>query len=203
MPPETHYTKPLVPLVLGLDPGLMRLGFAFTTYLGGAPKWCGTVPIYEQDKGWRYEQMQQAMQRLRGTLLSKRDAHYNVVGISVEKMFVGVNPGGAIDLADSAGMAVAFAHTLWPDAQIDRFSPAEWRKQNDLAGNCSKGEVYAHARELGYDPPPLCGKCPRCKDGCGQDAADASLIGRAHWVRIGRPEARAAEPVVEVEGAPV
>jgi len=202
--PETHYTKPLVPLVLGLDPGLMRLGFAFTEYLTGAPRWCGTVPIYEQDKGWRYDQLSVALQRIRGTLLTKPEAHYTVVSVSVEKMFVGPNPGSALDLADCAGMAVAYSHGLWPDAQIDRFSPAEWRKTNGLPGNCNKGVCYQHARDLGYTPPPLCGKCPKCTDSCGQDAADASLIGRALWVRGGGLERVATgEPVAELEGAPV
>jgi Holliday junction resolvasome RuvABC endonuclease subunit len=202
--PETHYTKPLVPLVLGLDPGLMRLGFSFTEYLGGAPRWCGTVPIYEKDRGWRYAQLQNALMRLRGTLLAKPEAHYTVVAVSVEQMFVGINSKTAIELADVAGMAVAYAHQLWPDAQIDRFSPAEWRKKNDLPGNCTKETVYEHAHTLGFAPPPLCGKCPRCKDHCGQDAADASLLSRALWVKEGAPGAQpAGAAVVELEGAPV
>lgn len=174
-----HHAQKMVPLVMGLDPSPMRLGFGFVELLTGKPRWCGTAHIYLPDKGWRDKQLKRAFTNIKQSLTDKRDAHYTVPLIVIEQMFVGPNPKTSLDLANVAGWTGGIASGFWDDALFDFYAPAEWRKSNGLPGNATKEDCYAKAVSLGFDPPP---RLKDKKKDTGQDAADAALMARAGWI---------------------
>lgn len=173
---QNHTAKPLV---LGLDPSPLRLGYALAEWDLGTPRWCGTLEIFKADAGWRERQIQQALGKINYTLTIKYP-QFAIAAISVEAMFMGPSKGDSIDLADNAGIVCGLAASMWENTPIYRFRPAEWRKANGLKGNATKQECYEHAKLVGFDPPPII----TTKDKLGgQDAADAGLIGLAAYRR--------------------
>jgi len=171
--------KTAIPLVLGLDPSPLRLGYALCTWGSGEPKWCGTLDINQVDAGWRPHQYARAMGRINYSLVFNHP-EYALHAISVEEMFMGPSPKMSLELADVAGITSGLCASMYPDLPVYRFTPSEWRKACGLKGNATKEECYEHAKLVGYDPPPITKK----KDPLGgKDAADAGLIALAAYRR--------------------
>lgn len=156
-----------VPVVLGLDPQLKRLGWGVVRVEDGTPVDCGTIGISQRDDGWYEQQIFRAAVQIRSELARSREYQYMVYETWSEKMWSGPNPGRALDLSYVAGVTVACIQSLWP-SRVFGATPKTWRALCGVGGKATKDEVFEYARQHGFDLP--------AKKDDGQDAADAGCI---------------------------
>lgn len=146
------------PLLLGLDPSPLRLGWALATLEDGAPIACGCEPLGADPRAIR--------DALR--VVDVRAIQAGEVSLLyVERPWSGRSRLLGIRSAETSGRVLEAAYRRWPGAPTERLEPAEWKHLAGLPGNASKAAVAAHALSLGWRP-----------DG-SQDAADAACIALA------------------------
>ena len=148
----------MTPLLLGLDPSTVWLGWALADLETGEPIACSREPVTGLARAIRH-----ALREVSDTA-ARNDG--DVCLIYIETAHVGPNPRSAIKVAEACGQVLQAANRRWPDAQIERLEPKEWRNLVDLSGNAPKAACATRAVELGWKPG-------------SQDAADAACIATA------------------------
>lgn len=178
-----------VQLCLGLDPSTKLIGFAFTDLSDGEIRWHGVLQINEPDKGWRDTQITTQLTALHASLKKHSDADdvdYCCKVVGIERMFLGINAKTALELSYVAGAVHQATRHVFPNVEILRFLPPDWREKVGLPRNASKAALVERATELGAPPDTP------------QDSVDAILISlaarghhRAKPPTTRRPRARA------------
>lgn len=165
-------------VLLGLDPSVLRCGWAAVDLDTGAPVACGTEHLTKTDDGWLDPaSVREALTAIRYTFASGLPTEVSVVYI--ESGYIGPNRTGAARHCEALGQTVQAVNRRWPWAIIQRITPAEWKQACGLKGNASKAAVMAYATVF-MDQARL-GPAFRVVD--GQDAADALCIATAGWHR--------------------
>ena len=153
------------PVLLGLDPSTVALGWAYLDLKTGSPILCGAA---------RVDKLRAARGSLEAALLAGlREAESHITGrvelIYCERHFSGRNRQITIILAECVGAVLMGCNVVWPGISRNRFVPQEWKKGVGLAGNATKPQVREKAFHLGWTPET-------------QDAADACCIASAGWL---------------------
>lgn len=144
-----------VELALGLDPSTKVIGFAFVDLSDGEIRWHGILKINEADGGWRDQQISKQLGRLKDTLSAKSESDgvtYKCRAVGIERMFLGINAKTAMELSYVAGAVHQATRAAFPQVEIFRFLPPDWREKCGLERNSSKAALAERAIELGADP---------------------------------------------------
>jgi len=144
-----------VELALGLDPSTKLIGFAFVDLANGDIRWHGILKINEADGGWRDQQISKQMSLLKDTLNAKSEAdgvNYKCRVVGIERMFLGINAKTAMELSYVAGAVHQATRAVFPQIEIFRFLPPDWREKCGLERNSSKAALAERAVELGAEP---------------------------------------------------
>lgn len=148
----------MTPAVLALDPSTVWLGWALAHLDNGQPIACDR----ENVKGLG-RHVREALRTIH--------RHADLADTDIQLIYIEGAGGGAnrlstLKVAEAAGEVRQACTRRWPDAPIERLTPAEWRVLTDLPGNCDKVSCHERAIELGWNPDT-------------QDAADAACIATA------------------------
>jgi len=144
-----------IDLALGLDPSTKLIGFAFVDLSDGAIRWHGILKINEADRGWRDQQISEQLQLLKHTLNAKSEADgvtYRCRVVGIERMFLGINAKTALELSYVAGAVHQATRAVFPQIEIFRFLPPDWREKCGLERSASKAALTERAVELGAEP---------------------------------------------------
>jgi Holliday junction resolvasome RuvABC endonuclease subunit len=144
-----------IDLSLGLDPSTKLIGFAFVDLADGDIRWHGILKINEADQGWRDQQISKQMALLKDTLNAKSEEDgvtYRCRVAGIERMFLGINAKTAMELSYVAGAVHQATRAVFPQIEIFRFLPPDWREKCGLERNSSKAALAERAIELGADP---------------------------------------------------
>jgi Holliday junction resolvasome RuvABC endonuclease subunit len=148
-------TQTTVDLALGLDPSTKIIGFAFVDMADGAIKWHGILKINEPDKGWRDQQISKQLRILKETLDARSEKDgvtYRLKVVGIERMFLGINAKTALELSYCAGAVHQATRHSFPNIEILRFLPPDWREKCGLERSASKAALTERATELGAEP---------------------------------------------------
>ncbi len=161
-------------LILGIDPGYGRVGYAVVETQGSALRLlaCDTIIT---PKGLAYpERLQQVYEQLREVI-----ARYRPQEAAIEKLFFGKNAPTAIAVAQARGVALlAIAQT---GLSVAEYAPSEVKLAVTGYGAATKGQVGEMVRillHLSSIPRP-------------DDSADAAAIAICHAQTLRVPAANA------------
>jgi len=147
---------------LGLDPSTKLLGWCFVGYHSGDVLWNGVTGICEPSGGWRSNQIHKVVGGLKQSL-ANQDDDYAVRCIGIERMYVGPSKKVSMELSYVAGQVHQEVSGVFPEAEILRFLPPEWREECGMPKTTSKAALWSRASEFGLSTTE-------------QDAIDAGFI---------------------------
>ncbi|HOW16305.1 MAG TPA: crossover junction endodeoxyribonuclease RuvC [bacterium] len=148
--------------VLGIDPGTVRMGVGVVETKGSAYK----LVHYDVLKLSSSEAMTLRLGKI-FNFVKKTISEYNVDAVSIEDVFVAVNPRSALKLGQGRGAAIAAAVDM--GVEVFEYTPREIKQSVSSFGGAGKEQV---AQMVGY----LVG----VKDIRPFDAADAIAISICH-----------------------
>lgn len=152
-----------VPVILGLDAQMPGIGWGFVDAATGEPLACGWRSILRE--GWYEHRAYEALSR---TDLDSRG--WEVAQLVVEKVGGGRGIQSMLKVANAAGIVSGVATRVWPNAELWRPTPGEWKKGAGLKGNANKDAVREFALSL----------YPEAEEE-RQDALDALLMAYAGY----------------------
>lgn len=171
------------PVVVGLDPSPLRLGWGAVLLDEGAAVACGMERLDLPGKGWSDDQAREALRVV--------DERLSRIGHTVAAVYIeqpALPPASGPKSAFNAGRAVqevlVAARRRWPHADGPHFlQPSEWRKLAGLNGRATKADIRFAAEWLMsevFGPKR-------------QDAADALCVALAGQRRNAETWSRAVE----------
>lgn len=156
-------------VILGLDPSLLRVGWAAVDIDTHQPVAWGVCNTDTPDGGWRHQQFRDQLRHVVGGLGT--DVH---VVFTVREEPISRFPRAAKQHGQAIGYLEAALATVLPHvAPPVPLEPAAWKKDTVGHGNATKTEVMAWAQ--GFVRGARVG---------GQDAADALAIAVAGCMRV-------------------
>lgn len=131
------------PIILGLDAQMPGIGWGVVDARTGAPLDCGWCPVVRE--GWYEHRAFEALSRT--DVVGKG---WRVAQLVVEAVGGGRGIQSMLKVANAAGIVSGVATRVWPDAELWRPTPGEWKKAAGLKGNAPKEAVAGFVR--GFAP---------------------------------------------------
>lgn len=151
------------PVILGLDPQMPGIGWGVVDAETGAVLDAGYRKIVQD--GWYEHRAYEALDR------TDPLAHgWRVAQLVVERVGGGRGIQSMLKVANAAGIVSGVATRVWPDAELWRPTPGDWKKGAGLKGNANKDAVREFALAL----------YPEAAEE-RQDALDALVMAYAGW----------------------
>lgn len=126
--------RELTPIILGLDPQTPGIGWGVVDARNGAGLLAGWLPIVRE--GWYEHRVNEALAKTR-----VEEHGWFVAQVVVERIARGRGVQSMLKVADCAGIVSGVASMVWPDAELWRPTPGEWKKGAGLKGNATKDAV--------------------------------------------------------------